>query len=189
MNIGYARVSTDEQNLDLQLAALGDADCDRIFSDRVSGDINHRQGLNRALTACQEGDLLVVWKLDRLGRSLHDLVNLVESLNVRGVGLKVLTGMGAQVDTTRPDGKLIFGILATLAEFERELIRERTRAGMAAARRRGVHLGRPRKLDDAQITKARQLIEAGGSCATDIAAGLGVHVNTLRRAVSGTVSK
>ena len=108
--------------------------------------IDSRKGLADALARCAAGDVLVVWKLDRLGRSTLDLVGLVEKLKGRGVGLKVLTGEGASIDTTRPEGKLIFAVFAAFAEFERELIRERTMAGMRAAKRRGRHVGRPRKL-------------------------------------------
>lgn len=183
MKIGYARVSTDEQNLDLQRQALEAEGCAVIHEDKASGSLNSRKGLKAALASCAAGDVLVVWKLDRLGRSLLDLVGLVEDLKARGIGLKVLTGQGAQVDTTRPEGRLIFGIMATLAEFERELIRERTKAGMAAAKRRGIAIGRPRKLTKFQIEQAREMIE-GGKGRADIAALLGVNVATLRRALS-----
>lgn len=184
MKIGYARVSTDEQNLDLQHQALEAAGCDAIHEDRASGSANGRKGLSEALAACAAGDVLVVWKLDRLGRSLRDLVELIEALNGRGVGLKVLTGQGASVDTTRPEGRMIFGIFAALAEFERELIRERTKAGMAAAKRRGVRVGRPPKLSRFQAEEAGRMIE-GGKNRADVAALLGVSVLTLRRALKG----
>lgn len=184
MKIGYARVSTDEQNLDLQRQALEAEGCDMIHEDTASGMLNGREGLGAAIAQCAAGDMLVVWKLDRLGRSLIDLVGLVENLKAREVGLKVLTGQGAQVDTTRPEGRMIFGILATLAEFERELIRERTKAGMAAAKRRGVKIGRPAKLSAFQIEQAREMIDAGKSRA-DVAALLSVNVATLRRALIG----
>lgn len=182
MKIGYARVSTGEQNLDLQRQALEVEGCDAIHEDKASGVLNGRKGLTDALARCAAGDVLVVWKLDRLGRSLLDLVGLVEDLKARGVGLKVLTGQGAQVDTTRPEGRMIFGIMATLAEFERELIRERTKAGMAAAMRRGVTIGRPRKLTPYQLEQASGMIVSGQSRA-DVAALLGVNVATLRRAL------
>lgn len=184
MKIGYARVSTDEQNLDLQRQALEAAGCDAICEDKASGALNGRKGLADAIARCKAGDVLVVWKLDRLGRSLIDLVGLVEDLKKREVGLKVLTGHGAAVDTTRAEGRMIFGILATLAEFERELIRERTKAGMAAAKRRGVRVGRPPKLTEFQIEEARRMIAADKSRA-DVAALLGVNVATLRRALNG----
>ena len=181
--IGYARVSTEDQNLDLQLQALHHAGCAVIHKDKASGSDKHRRGLQLAIRACGEGDVLVAWKLDRLGRSLVDLVRLAEQLTTRGAGLKILTGQGASIDTTRPEGRMIFAIFAALAEFERELIRERTRAGMAAARRRGVHLGRPRKLSDAQIAEATNKIKNGSSTVGAMAETFGVDVSTLRRSL------
>lgn len=182
MLIGYARVSTEDQNLDLQRDALSAAGCETVFEDHgISGAVNaNRKGLSDALAACGAGDVLVVWKLDRLGRSLLDLVELVETLKGKGAGLKVLAGHGATVDTTTANGRLIFGIFAALAEFERELIRERTRAGMQAARRRGRHVGRPRRLTPDQLDHARALIVSGKGKGT-VAALLGVDVSTLRR--------
>ena len=143
MLIGYARVSTDDQNLDLQIDALQAAGCGRVFQDTASGARSNRKGLGEALQACAAGDVLTVWKLDRLGRSLLDLVGLVETLKARQVGLKVLTGAGASIDTTKPEGRLFFAMFAAMAEFERELIRERTAAGMKAAKRRGPARGPP----------------------------------------------
>lgn len=182
--IGYARVSTEDQSLALQLDALQAAGCGRVFEDTASGARSDRAGLKEAVSACVSGDVLTVWKLDRLGRSLPDLVDLVEALKARGVGLKVLTGAGASIDTTRAEGRLIFGIFAALAEFERELIRERTKAGMQAAKRRGRHVGRPRKLTAHQLAHARALIE-GGKEKGEVAALLGVGKATLRRALNG----
>ncbi|RVI34236.1 recombinase family protein [Sinorhizobium meliloti] len=184
-SIGYARVSTEEQNLDLQLTALREAGCERIFRDKASGAGTKRKGLTDAIALCIPGDVLVVWKLDRLGRSLLDLIGLIESLNACGVGLRVLAGHGAMIDTTRPEGRMIFGMLAVLAEFERELIRERTKAGMHAAKQRGAAIGRPRKLSQTQIRRAKSLIESGRQTRERIAARLGVHVGTLRRAIAG----
>ncbi|ABE61474.1 Resolvase-like protein [Nitrobacter hamburgensis X14] len=184
-NIGYARVSTEEQNLDLQLTALREAGCKRIFRDKASGATARRKGLTEAIASCGAGDVLVVWKLDRLGRSLLDLIGLIEGLNGRGVGLRVLAGHGAMIDTTRPEGRMIFSMLAVLAEFERELIRERTIAGMRAARARGAAIGRPRKLSATQIRRAKTLIESGRQTRARVAARLGVHVGTLRRAITG----
>lgn len=184
VSIGYARVSTEEQHLDSQLAALRDAGCSSIFHDKVSGATTSRKGLLAALKRCKSGDVLVVWKLDRLGRSLRHLINLIENLNDRGVGLKVLAGHGAMIDTTRPEGRMIFGMFAVLAEFERELIRERTIAGMRAARQRGVAIGRPRKLSETQIRNARRKIATGHQTRARVAAQLGVHVATLRRALA-----
>lgn len=183
-NIGYARVSTEEQNLDLQLTALREAGCERIFRDKASGAAARRKGLTEAIASCRSGDVLVVWKLDRLGRSLLDLIGLIEGLNGRGVGLKVLAGHGAMIDTTRPEGRMIFSMLAVLAEFERELIRERTKAGMRAAKQRGAAIGRPRKLSQTQIRRAKTLIESGRQTRERVAARLGVHVGTLRRAIT-----
>lgn len=183
MKVGYARVSTDDQNLDLQRQALEADGCTAIFEDVASGALASRKGLTDAIQRCAAGDVLVVWKLDRLGRSLLDLVALAEGLKARGVGLKVLTGQGAQIDTTRPEGRLVFGVFAAMAEFERELTRERTRAGMAAAKRRGAHVGRPRKLSAYQLEQAAAMI-ADGRGRADVAALLGVNVATLRRALT-----
>ena len=143
-----------------------------------------RKGLTQALKGCAAGDVLVVWKLDRLARSLHDLVVIAADLKGRGVGLKILTGEGAAVDTTHAQGRMIFGILAVMAEFEREMISERTVAGMAAAKRRGVRVGRPPKLTEYQRREAASMLDAG-KAQVDIAALLGVHVGTLRRALKG----
>jgi DNA invertase Pin-like site-specific DNA recombinase len=177
MMIGYARVSTDDQNLALQLDALRGAGCEVIHEDKASGVLNGRKGLTDALKGCAAGDVLVVWKLDRLARSLHDLVVIAADLKGRGVGLKILTGEGAAVDTTHPQGRMIFGIL--------ELMSERTIAGMAAAKRRGRHVGRPRKVTDHKLDRARQLIADGTENRAGAAALLGVHVKTLRRALKG----
>ena len=186
MLIGYARVSTLEQNPALQFDALKQAGCAHVFTDRKSGAavvLSGRKGLQRAVRKCRAGDILVVWKLDRLGRSLMDLVGLVENLNAQGIGLRVLTGQGAAIDTSKPEGRMIFGIFAALAEFERELIRERTKAGMAAAKRRGAILGRPVKLSDQQIAQAQKWLAAGRKKPEQIAEHYGVHVTTLRRLV------
>lgn len=182
MKIGYARVSTDEQNLDLQQRTLEADGCKIIYSDKASGADTRRSGLARALRRCRCGDVLVVWKLDRLGRSLIQLIELVERLNARGIGLRVLTGQGATIDTTRPEGRMIFGIFATLAEFERELIRERTKAGMLAAKGRGVHVGRPARMTPEKIRQA-QLLLSTGKKAGEIAEEYGVHVSTLYAAI------
>lgn len=182
--IGYARVSTEDQTLALQLDALRDAGCDAVHEDHgVSCAAKRRPGLLAALDAATAGDVLVAWKLDRLGRSQIELMELVEDLKRRGVGLKVLTGEGAAIDTTQPHGRLIFGVFAAFAEFERELIRERTAAGMQAARRRGVHVGRPRKLTAHQVAHAQGLIASGQESQAGAAAVVGVDVTTLRRAL------
>jgi len=145
MLIGYARVSTSDQRLDLQQDALRGAGCERIFTDSVSGAKTERLGLTAALDACRAGDILVVWKLDRLGRSLAHLVATVEDLAGRSVGFRSLQ---EQLDTTTAGGKLIFHLFASLAEFERDLIRERTPAGLTAARARGRNGGRPKGVDE-----------------------------------------
>jgi DNA invertase Pin-like site-specific DNA recombinase len=186
LNIGYARVSTEDQRLDSQLSALKAAGCTRIFQDKASGVRSARKGLTQALNACVRGDVLVIWKLDRLGRSLRDLIDLIERLNARGIGLRVLTGHGASIDTTRAEGRMMFGMLAVLAEFERELIRERTKAGMQAARERGAHVGRPCKLSKTQVHRARSKIGSGRHTHESVAAQLGVHVTALRRALAKT---
>ena len=141
MLVGYMRVSTSEQNLALQRDALVAAGCERLYEDTCSGSVTDRPGLARALDNLRRGDALVVWKLDRIGRSLGHVVELVAGLRAKGIGLKVLTG---GIDTTSSTGRLVFGIFATLAEFERDLIKERTMAGLAAARARGRTGGRPR---------------------------------------------
>lgn len=159
--IGYARVSTDNQHIDLQNDALRSAGCERIFDDVISGSKSERPGLDAALAYLREGDILVVWKLDRLGRSMAHLVNTVQELAGRGVGLKVLTGQGAAIDTTTAPGKLVFGIFAALAEFERDLIRERTKAGLSAAAARGRKGGRKPVVTTESLQKARSLMAQG----------------------------
>ncbi len=146
--IGYARVSTDDQTLDLQTDALKKAECWRIYTDQVSGAKTERPGLAKALDALREGDTLVVWRLDRLGRSLPHLIQVVEDLKRRNIGFKSLT---ESIDTTTPAGELIFHIFGALAQFERNLIRERTNAGLAAARARGRFGGGQRKLTPNQV--------------------------------------
>src|ERR671917_1025350 len=160
MQIGYARVSTEEQTLNLQLDALKAAGCEQIFTDRVSGARAERPGLTNALGHLRDGDTLVVWRLDRLGRSLPHLIETVTALAARGVGFKSLT---ESIDTTSSGGKLIFHIFGALAEFERDLIRERTHAGLTAARARGKVGGRPRAEalnTPRQLALARKLYDA-----------------------------
>ena len=157
MHIGYARVSTGEQTLDLQRDALTAARCDRLFTDTASGARAERPGLTAALDHLRPGDTLVVWRLDRLGRSLRHLIETVMALEQRGVGFKSLT---ESIDTTSPGGKLVFHIFGALAEFERDLIRQRTRAGLTAARARGRKGGRPKAVafrDPKQLAMARRL--------------------------------
>src|SRR5687767_7427728 len=155
MQLGYARVSTDEQTLDLQRDALTAAGCTRLFTDTASGAKAERPGLTEALDHLRAGDTLVVWRLDRLGRSLGHLIETIRGLEQRGIGFKSLT---ESIDTTTSGGTLIFHIFGALAEFERELIRERTHAGLAAARARGRRGGRPKALGDPQrLALARTL--------------------------------
>src|SRR3954462_11586150 len=154
MLIGYARVSTDDQNLDLQRDALTKAECEQIYTDRVSGTKDNRPGLTAALSHLRSGDTLVVWRLDRLGRSLRHLIDTVTTLQERGIGFKSLQ---ESIDTTTSGGKLVFHIFGALAEFEREIIRERTQAGLQAARARGRSGGRPPALNDKQVQQLKQL--------------------------------
>ena len=170
------RVSTGEQSLDLQRDALARTGCERIYDDVCSGRATDRPGLSKALDAAREGDALVVWKLDRIERSLPHVVGLVGDLQKRGVGLKVLTG---DVDTTTATGRLVFGIFATLAEFERDLIHERTMAGLAAARARGRAGGRPRVMTKPKLKAAMTMMADRDNAARDIAAELGVSLSTL----------
>ena len=178
MLVGYMRVSTADQNLSLQRDALVAAGVspDRIYEDVCSGRAVDRPGLTRALDVARDGDALVIWKLDRIGRSLPHVVGLVGDLQKRGVGLKVLTG---DVDTTTATGRLVFGIFATLAEFERDLIHERTMAGLAAARARGRSGGRPRVMTRQKLKAAIALMADRDNAARDVAAQLGVSVSTL----------
>ena len=187
MNIGYARVSKagDAQNLDLQHDALTAAGVDKqfIYEDRASGKKDSRPGLDACLKALREGDTLVVWKLDRLGRDLHHLVSVVQELTERGIGLRVLAGQGAQIDTATPAGRLVFGIFAALAEFERELIRERTIAGLEAARARGRRGGRKFALTKAQVRLAQAAMQSRDTSVAELAAELRVKPVTLYRYV------
>lgn len=179
MEIGYARVSTGDQHLDLQERALREAGVARIFTDRVSGSSASRPGLDKARAALSSGDVLVIWRLDRLGRSLPHLISVVADLGSRGVGLRSLSDA---IDTTTAQGKLIFHMMGALAEFERGLISERTQAGLQAAKARGARLGRRPALDAAQVEHARKLIGAGER-PTDVARSLKVGRATLYRAL------
>ena len=185
MLIGYARVSKADgsQSLDLQRDALTEAGVEAasIYEDQASGKKDTRPGLDACLKALRENDILVGWKLDRLGRDLKHLVNTVQDLSDRGIGLWVLAGQGAQIDTTTPTGKLIFGIFASLAEFERELIRERTMAGLAAARARGRQGGRKFALSKAQVRLAQAAMANRDTSVSDLAAELGIKPVTHNR--------
>ncbi len=175
MLIGYARVSTSDQRLDLQQDALRGAGCERIFTDIVSGAKTERLGLTAALDACRAGDILVVWKLDRLGRSLAHLVETVEDLAGRSVGFRSLQ---EQLDTTTAGGKLIFHLFASLAEFERDLIRERTHAGLTAARARGRNGGRPKGVDEKKRKAALALKRDPQYSIREICEIVGISRNT-----------
>jgi DNA invertase Pin-like site-specific DNA recombinase len=180
MLIGYARVSTQDQTLNLQLDALKKADCTKIFTDTISGTKAERRGLTEALEFLRSGDTLVVWRLDRLGRSLRHLIDTITALQERGIGFKSLT---ENIDTTTSGGKLIFHIFGALAEFERDIIRERTQAGLTAARARGRVGGKPRALTERQAHMARQLYADKTHSIADICKTLGISRTTLWRYV------
>jgi DNA invertase Pin-like site-specific DNA recombinase len=165
MQIGYARVSTLDQNLDLQIDALNQAGCKKIFQEKITGTKLKREQLQNAIDYLRAGDVLVIWKLDRLGRSLKDLLLIVNELNQKEIGLKSLH---ENIDTTTPTGKLIFHIFASLAEFEKDVIKERTNAGLKAARARGRVGGRPKKLTDKQLTLLKTLHQDKNTSLSDI---------------------
>ena len=177
MLIGYARVSTQDQNLDLQSEALTKAGCEKIFNDKISGSRAERPGLTKALEMLREGDTLVVWKLDRLGRSVKNLVDLVGELHQQGIQFKSLTDA---MDTGTPSGRFFFHVMASLAEMERELTVERTRAGLEVARQLGRKGGRRRQMTESKIESAKKLL-ANGVPPRDVAMNLGVSVPTLYR--------
>ena len=188
MLIGYARISKTDgsQVLDLQRDALIEAgvEAESIYTDQASGKRDDRPGLQACLKALRSEDTLIVWKLDRLGRDLKHLVNTVQDLAERGVGFRVLSGQGADIDTTTASGKLVFGIFAALAEFERELIRERTMAGLQAARARGRKGGRKFSLSKAQVRLAQAAMRNRDTKVSEICEELGVTRVTLYRYVS-----
>jgi DNA invertase Pin-like site-specific DNA recombinase len=184
MLVGYARVSTDDQTLALQLDALQAASCEKVFTDTISGAKAERPGLSEALEFCRPGDVLAVWRLDRLGRSLTQLIALMTTLDEREVGFRSLT---EQIDTTTSGGKLIFHIFGALAEFERNLIRERTRAGLAAARARGRQGGRPKStaLDTPRkIQMAQKMYDDQENTIEEICRTLGISRATLYRYIT-----
>lgn len=180
MTFGYARVSTAGQSLDPQSDALTRAGCDRIFHDVVSGAKEHRPGLDQMLDQLREGDTVVVWKLDRLGRSVQNLVDLMTRFDRMGVQFRSLT---ESIDTATPGGVLIFNVFASLAQFERDLIRERTQAGLQAARARGRVGGRPVKLSDAQVAEVRRLYDSRTVTVRQIAQLMGCGTTTVYRAL------
>lgn len=179
MRIGYARVSTLDQNTDLQLEKLREAGCEKLVVEKASGARADRPELNRVLhDMLREGDSLVVWKLDRLARSLKQLIETAADLKARGIGLVSLTDA---IDTSSPGGMLVFHMLGAIAEFERALIRERTMAGLAEAKRKGRQGGRPRRLSEKDAAAARALLADGTLTAREVAARFGVSRATLYR--------
>jgi len=176
--VGYARISTQDQNLDLQRDALINSGCEKIFEDVASGAKAERTGLADALEYIREGDTLVVWKLDRLGRSLKQLIEVVNHIHERKIGFKSIQ---ESIDTTTPGGKLIFHVFGALAEFEREVIRERTFAGLHAARARGRMGGRPKLMDDKKVEMVKVLLDNPNHSIQDICEMLGVSRATLYR--------
>ena len=181
MNIGYCRTSTDSQNDSLQLEALKEASCEKIFSDVASGSKTDRVGLRECIEFARSGDVIVAWKLDRIGRSLKDLIETVNTLKARGIGLKVLT---QNLDTTTPSGMLIFHVFGAIAEFEKSLIQERTAAGLKMARARGRLGGRPKALDKKQVAVAESLYGDGKTSVSQICKTLGVSRATFYRNIA-----
>lgn len=177
MLIGYARVSTQDQNLELQIEALTNVGCQRIFEDKISGSRAERPGLSKALEMLRAGDTLVVWKLDRLGRSVKNLVDIVGELRKQDIEFKSLTDV---IDTGTPSGRFFFHVMASLAEMERELTVERTRAGLEVARQLGRKGGRKRQMTDSKIESAKKLL-FNGTPPRDVAKNLGISVPTLYR--------
>lgn len=181
MNIGYCRVSTIEQNLDLQLDALKKAGCDRIFEDKASGSKDDREGLQMALKFARGGDCIIVWRLDRLGRNLSHLIETINSLSSREVSFRSLT---ESIDSSTPSGRLVLHIFASLAEFERALLRERTKAGLEAARARGRLGGRPKALNDIKIAMLKNLMMDPGAKVDDVAKLMGISRSSIYRYLS-----
>jgi|SRR5208337_1036609 len=176
--LGYARVSTLDQNLALQQGALKEAGCVKIFIEQMSGAVMERPALAEALEYARSGDILIVWKLDRLARSMKQLIETIESLRLRGIGFRSLT---EAIDTTTPQGVLVFHMFSALAEFERALIRERTRAGLKAAKRMGRTGGRPAKLTEDDLDVARTLLANPDITVADVADRIGFSPATLYR--------
>src|SRR3954462_6894153 len=180
--IGYARVSTTDQTLHLQQDALKQAGCSKIFTDTASGAKAERKGLEEALSYVRSGDILVVWRLDRLGRSLQHLIETIKELHSRGIGFRSLT---EQIDTTTSGGKLIFHIFGALAEFERDLIQERTQAGLQAARARGQVGGRPKVLSQKKVALLHELYANKNNSVVGIYKTLGIPRTTFYRYIKG----
>ncbi len=179
MEIGYARISTADQNTRLQRDALRAAGCEKVVTEQISGTSAKRPKLEKLLRSLKSGDVLTVWRLDRLGRSLPHLIEVVRDLEGKGAGFQSLS---ENINTTTAGGRLIFHLMGALAEFERSLIVERTQAGLQAARKRGVRVGRPRSLTPAQVKHARKLIDSGERPAA-VAKSLGVNRSTLYRSI------
>jgi len=174
--VGYARVSTQDQKQELQIDALQSAGCERIFEEKASGAQRERPELKAAIDYLREGDTLVVWKMDRLARSLKQLIETIEALEARNIGFRSLT---EAIDTTTPGGRLVFHIFGALAEFERSIIRERTSAGLAAARARGKVGGRPPSLNQADIAAATAMLADKSISVREVASRLGCSISTL----------
>jgi DNA invertase Pin-like site-specific DNA recombinase len=185
MLIGYARISTLDQTLHLQQDALTAAGCEQLYTDTVSGSVTERPGLTQALSHLRPGDTLVVWRLDRLGRSLPHLIETVKQLQERGVGFRSLQ---EQIDTTTSGGKLVFHVFGALAEFERDLIRERTHAGLAAARARGRLFGRPKVLTARQVKQLQSLAKDEGNTVREICQTLGISRATYYRYIASDIA-
>src|ERR671928_49521 len=181
MLVGYARISTQDQTLDLQLDALKKAGCEKLYTDTASGARAEREGLEEALNYAREGDVLVVWRLDRLGRSLPHLIETITLLNSRKVGFRSLT---ENIDTTTSGGKLVFHIFGALAEFERDIIRERTNAGLKAARARGRFGGRHKVLTPAKLRLAQAAMGRPDTNVSELCEELGVSRMTLYRHIA-----
>jgi len=177
MLIGYARVSTKDQNLTLQRDALKKVECERIYEDEMSGTKENRPGLNTALEVLREGDTFIVWKLDRLGRSVKSLIKFVSDLNAKNIHFKSLT---ESIDTSTPNGRFFFHVMASLAQMEKELIVERTKAGLDAARKLGRVGGRKRVMTESKLDSAKKLLNSGVP-AKEVAKDLGVSLATLYR--------
>jgi len=182
MLLGYARVSTDGQDHTLQIDALRAAGCDKVIVETASGTRTDRPELAKALEQVRQGDVLVIWRLDRLARSLRHLIDIADDLNGRGIALKSIT---ESIDTTTPSGRFMFNILGALSSMEREIIVERTRAGLQAAAKRGRRGGRPAALDDAKIRAARAMLASGNMSAIEVAQQLGCAPSTLYRHLPG----
>ncbi|SHK42047.1 recombinase family protein [Tepidibacter formicigenes] len=181
MKIGYARVSTRDQNLDMQIDELKKYGCDKIFTDIVSGSKCERTGLKEAFEYARENDIIVVWKLDRAGRSLKHLIEIVNELNERKIGF---ISLKESIDTTTSTGRLMFHIFASLAEFERDIIRERTMAGLSAARARGRIGGRPKKMDENKLIMAKSMMADKNISVKEICKTLNVSKSTLYKSLS-----